>query len=90
VREFITHKSDFYTQSVVLTRVSVIITLIRVSITLVRVEIYVVSVVFTVMRFNITLRVEITLCVWKLHSACRSHTLHILITLVRVEITLFG
>jgi hypothetical protein len=52
----------------------------RVEITLVRVKIAVVSVVITFMRFNITLRLEITLCVWKSHStyihltrACLNH-----------------
>jgi hypothetical protein len=33
-------------------------------------------------------RVEITLCVLKSHSACGNHTLRAEITLVRVEITL--
>jgi hypothetical protein len=41
----------------------------RVEITLVRVEITVVSVVITFVR------VKITLCVWRLHSVCRNHTL---------------
>jgi hypothetical protein len=64
----------------------------RVNINLVRVEITVVSVVITFLRFNITLRVkitclnqtmrvEITLCVWKLHSVCRWHTLRVDVTL---------
>jgi hypothetical protein len=70
MRVNITQKSDFYTQSVLSTRisviitlVSVIITLIRVKITLLRVEITVVSVVITFLRVKITLRLEITLCV---------------------------
>jgi hypothetical protein len=36
-----------------------------------RVEI---TVVITFVRVNITLRVEITLVVWKLHSSCVHHT----------------
>jgi hypothetical protein len=39
-----------------------------------RVKITVVSVVITFVRFKITLRVEITLCVYKSHYACRNHT----------------
>jgi hypothetical protein len=56
----------------------------------VRVEITVMSVVIKFVRFNIILRVEITLCVYKLHSACRNHTLLVEITLVRVEITVLS
>jgi hypothetical protein len=53
-----------------------------VAITLVHVEITVVSFVITFVRFNITLRVEITLCVLKLHSACVKYIL-------RVEVALY-
>jgi hypothetical protein len=53
----------------------------RVEITLVLVEITVVSVVITFVRVKITLRltlrVEITLCVWKSLSTCINHTLRI-------------
>jgi hypothetical protein len=49
----------------------------RVEITLVRLEITVVSVFVTFVRVKITLNVEITLCVWKSHSAYGSHTLRI-------------
>jgi hypothetical protein len=65
----------------------------RVEITLVRIEITVVSVVITFVRFNIRLCVEITLFVWKSHSAyinhtcaCWNHTLRSEITFVRVFI----
>jgi hypothetical protein len=34
--------------------------------------------------------VEITICVYKLHSACRNHTLLVKITLVRVEVTVLS
>jgi hypothetical protein len=34
-----------------------------------------------------TLRVEIPLCIWKSHSGCINHALSVVITLVRVEIT---
>jgi hypothetical protein len=99
MRVKITHKSYFYTQSVVLTRLSVI--------TLVHVEITVVSVNHNcafqhhTSCGNYTLRVEITLCVWKFHSTyknhpiacwnhtlvCWNHTMRVEITLLRVEIT---
>jgi hypothetical protein len=52
-----------------------------------RVELTVVSVVITFVRVKITLRLEITLCVYKTR-ACWNHTLRSEITLVRVEITL--
>jgi hypothetical protein len=80
VRVFITHKSDFYTQSVVLTRNHTHTCqqhTLRVVITLVRVEITGVSVVMTFVRFNIILRVEITLFVYKSHSACGNYTLRV-------------
>jgi hypothetical protein len=100
MRVEITHNSYFYRQSVVLTRLSVI--------TLVHVEITVVSVNHNcafqhhTSCGNYTLRVEITLCVWKFHStyinhplACLNHTLacwnHTLVCwnhTMRVEITL--
>jgi hypothetical protein len=51
----------------------------------VRVEIRVVSVVIRFVLFNCILRVEITLCVCKSHSACGNYTLRVEITLVRVE-----
>jgi hypothetical protein len=41
----------------------------RVKITIVRVEITVVSVVITFVRDKVTIRVEITLCVYKSHSS---------------------
>jgi hypothetical protein len=53
----------------------------RVEITLVRIEITFVSAVITFVLVKITLRVAITLCVWKLHSACRNHILRKQITL---------
>jgi hypothetical protein len=46
-----------------------------VEVTLVRIKITVVSVVITFARFKITLRVEITLSVWKSHSACENRNL---------------
>jgi heme/copper-type cytochrome/quinol oxidase subunit 2 len=54
-----------------------------------------VSVVIIIVGVKITLRVENTLCVWKLHSACRNHThtyqnhtlVHVQITVVSVVIT---
>jgi hypothetical protein len=49
----------------------------RVEITLVRVEITVVSVAITFVLVKITLRVEITLCVYKSHSACVSRNLRV-------------
>jgi hypothetical protein len=55
--------------------------LVRIEITLVRVVITFLRVIITLMRvkttlcvLNHTLRVEITLCVWKSHSACGNHT----------------
>jgi hypothetical protein len=61
--------------SAIIVFVSVIITLIRVNITL-----------YVYKSNNYTLRVKFTLYVWKLHSACRNHTFHSEITLVRVFI----
>jgi hypothetical protein len=58
-------------QSVMLRRMRVIMTLAKVIMTLITV----VSVVITFVR------VKITLCVWKLHSACKNHTLRLEITL---------
>jgi hypothetical protein len=54
----------------------------------VRVEITVVSDLIIFVRFNITLRVEMTLCVYKSHSACGKYNLRVESTL-RVEITLY-
>jgi hypothetical protein len=80
VRMNITH-SDFYTHSVILTRMSVNTHTcqhhtLRVEITLVRIEITVVSVVITYVRVKITLRMEITLYVYESHSCLlKSHFL---------------
>jgi hypothetical protein len=63
VRVFITHKSDFYTQSVVLTRMNVIINFVSVIITLIRVNITLCVLKSHSACRNHTLRVEITLCV---------------------------
>jgi hypothetical protein len=68
-----------------ITLVSVEITLVRVKITLVRVEIRVVSVVITFLRVKITMRVEITICVYKLHS-CVSNSFEF--TRIRVKTNL--
>jgi hypothetical protein len=58
----------------------------RVEITLVRVEITVVSVVITFVRVKITIRVEITLCVYKSHSfMSRYHTRGCHIHIIRVS-----
>jgi hypothetical protein len=46
----------------------------RVEFTLVRVEITVASVVITFVHVKVSLRVEITLCIRKSHSACRNHS----------------
>jgi hypothetical protein len=61
----------------------------------VRVEITLVRIVITFVPFEITLRVESTLCVWKSHSTCinhnrafRNHTLCVIFTGIRVKITL--
>jgi hypothetical protein len=46
----------------------------HVKINLVRVQITLVRVVHTFVPVEITLRIEITLCIWKSHSACINHT----------------
>jgi hypothetical protein len=63
--DYDTYNCDFNTQSVMLRRM----TLTKVITTLI-----------TFVRVKLTLRLEITLCVWQSHSACRNHT-------KRVEIT---
>jgi hypothetical protein len=76
----------------------------RVCITLLRVEITVVSVVIIFVRVKVTMRVQITLCMYKSHSACINHTrkchnhthawqnptLRVKITLKRIEITVLS
>jgi hypothetical protein len=56
----------------------------HVEITLVRIEIIVVSIVGTVVRVKITLRVEIALCVNKSHSAYINHTQRVEISVLRI------
>jgi hypothetical protein len=80
----ITHKIDFYTQSVVLTRMKVIITLIRVKIApcVFKSHSCMLKSYFTFPNYtracdHNTMRVNITLCVWTSHYACEYHTMRV-------------
>jgi hypothetical protein len=57
----------------------------RVEITVVRFEFTIVIVVITFMRVKITLRLEITLCLYKAHWAFRNYTMCVNYKLVDVE-----
>jgi hypothetical protein len=79
IRVNITHKSNYYTQSVVLTSMSVIITRIRVNIALYVYKPH--SCTYTLHSKITLVRVNITLCVWTTHYACEHQTMRVNYTL---------
>jgi hypothetical protein len=82
VRVNITHKSDFYTQSVFLTRMCVMITFVSVIITLIRATSHSAYRNHSCACLKHCRECRSHICVFQNHTACDDYTL-------RVEVTLF-